>query len=110
MSINLNFEQKQAVIHTGSPLLVIAGPGSGKTRVIIERVMHLVRSGIKPSEILCLTFSEKATNEMKQRLEKLTDIAEMEISTFHSFAKEVLDDNVLDSGIGMSSGVIKRSA
>lgn len=110
MSVNLNFEQKQAVTHSGSPLLVIAGPGSGKTRVIIERVMHLVRSGIKPSEILCLTFSEKAAEEMKQRLEKLIDIAEMEISTFHSFAKEVLDDNVLDSGVGMSSGVIKRSA
>jgi ATP-dependent DNA helicase UvrD/PcrA len=110
MSINLNYEQKQAVTHTGSPLLVIAGPGSGKTRVIIERVMYLIRSGIKPSEILCLTFSEKAAEEMKQRLEKLVDITEMEISTFHSFAMEVLDDNVLDSGIGMSSGVIKRSA
>lgn len=110
MSVNLNFEQNQAVIHSGTPLLVIAGPGSGKTRVIIERVMHLVRSGIKPSEILCLTFSEKAAEEMKQRLEKLIDITEMEISTFHSFAKDVLEDNVLDSGIGMSSGVIKRSA
>lgn len=110
MSVNLNFEQKQAVMHSGSPLLVIAGPGSGKTRVIIERVMHLVRSGIKSSEILCLTFSEKAAEEMKQRLEKLIDITEMEISTFHSFAKDVLDDNVLDSGVGMSSGVIKRSA
>ena len=110
MSINLNFEQKQAVTHTGTPLLVIAGPGSGKTRVLIERVMHLVRSGVKPSEILCLTFSEKAAEEMKQRLEKLVDITEMEISTFHSFTKDVLEDNVLDSGVGLSSGIIKRSA
>lgn len=110
MSINLNFEQKQVVTHSGNPLLVIAGPGSGKTRVLIERVMHLVRSGVKPSEILCLTFSEKAAEEMKQRLEKLVDITEMEISTFHSFAKDVLEDNVLDSGVGLSSGVIKRSA
>lgn len=110
MSVNLNFEQNQAVTHSGSPLLVIAGPGSGKTRVIIERVLHLVRSGIKPSEILCLTFSEKAADEMKQRLEKLIDVSEMEISTFHSFAKDVLEDNVLDSGIGSSGGVIKRSA
>lgn len=110
MSVNLNFEQKQAVTHSGSPLLVIAGPGSGKTRVIIERVMHLVRSGVKSSEILCLTFSEKAAEEMKQRLEKLIDVTEMEINTFHSFAREVLEDNVLDSGIGMSSGVIKKSA
>ena len=110
MTISLNFEQNQAVQHSGSPLLVIAGPGSGKTRVIIERVMHLVRSGINPSEILCLTFSEKAAEEMKQRLEKLVDVTEMEISTFHSFSKETLEDNILDSGIGMSSGVIKRSA
>ena len=96
--------------HSGSPLLVVAGPGSGKTRVIIERVMHLARSGIKPSEILCLTFSEKAAEEMKHRLEGLIDVTDMEISTFHSFAKDVLEDNVLDSGIGMSSGVITRSA
>ena len=65
MSINLNSEQEQAVRHSAGPLLVIAGPGSGKTRVIIERVKHLVDSGIKPSEILCLTFSEKAADEMK---------------------------------------------
>lgn len=110
MSLELNFEQKQAVQHSGSPLLIIAGPGSGKTRVIIERVMSLVRSGIKPSEILCMTFSEKAAQEMKQRLEKQIDISEMEISTFHSFAKDILEDNVLDSGVGLSSGVIKRSA
>ncbi|NOJ28369.1 MAG: ATP-dependent helicase, partial [Nitrososphaera sp.] len=110
MSVDLNFEQKQAVTHSGSPLLVIAGPGSGKTRVIIERVMHLLKTGVKPSEILCLTFSEKAAEEMRQRLEKMTDITDMEISTFHSFAKQVLEDNVLDSGVGMSSGVIKRSA
>ena len=110
MPVNLNSEQTEAVQHSGSPLLVIAGPGSGKTRVIIERVLHLVRTGTKPSEILCLTFSEKAAEEMKQRLEKAIDVAEMGISTFHSFAKEVLEDNVLDSGIGMSSGVIKRSA
>ena len=110
MSINLNSEQEQAVRHSAGPLLVIAGPGSGKTRVIIERVKHLVDSGIKPSEILCLTFSEKAADEMKQRLEKIIDVTEMEISTFHSFTKGVLEENVLDSGIGMSSGIIKRSA
>jgi DNA helicase-2/ATP-dependent DNA helicase PcrA len=109
MSISLNSDQQKAVTHSGGPLLVVAGPGSGKTRVIIERVLHLVENGLKPSEVLCLTFSEKAAEEMKQRLEKLIDITEMDISTFHSFAKDVLDDNVLDSGIGMSSGVINRS-
>ena len=110
MAASLNDEQLKAVTHEGGPLLVVAGPGSGKTRVIIERVIHLVNKGLKPSEILCLTFSEKAAEEMKQRLEKVMDVAEMSIITFHSFAKEVLEDNVLDSGIGLSSGVIKRSA
>jgi len=90
MAISLNPEQQKAVAHEGSPLLVLAGQGSGKTRVIIERVLHLVEKGIKPSEILCLTFSEKAAEEMKQRLEKLIDTTEMDISAFHSFAKNFL--------------------
>ena len=68
MGVSLNADQRKAVEHQGGPLLVVAGPGSGKTRVIIERVMHLVKKGLKPSEILCLTFSEKAAGEMKQRL------------------------------------------
>ncbi|MGI0015366.1 MAG: ATP-dependent helicase, partial [Nitrososphaera sp.] len=110
MFVSLNAEQMKAVTHEGGPLLVVAGPGSGKTRVIIERVIHLAGKGVKPSEILCLTFSEKAAEEMKHRLEKVMDVSEMDISTFHSFAKDVLEDNVLDSGVGLSSGVIKRSA
>lgn len=108
--INLNPAQKKAVVHKGSPLLVIAGPGSGKTRVITERVVELVNSGIKPSEILCLTFTEKAAEEMEQRLEKRVDTAEMDIRTFHSIAKTILEDNVLESGVGIASGIIQKSA
>jgi DNA helicase-2/ATP-dependent DNA helicase PcrA len=110
MPASLNAEQRNAVEHQGGPLLVVAGPGSGKTRVIIERIIHLTGRGIKPAEILCLTFSEKAAEEMKLRLEKVIDISEMDVSTFHSFAKEVLEDNVLDSGVGVSAGVITKSA
>lgn len=110
MSAGLNPDQLRAVTREGGPLLIAAGPGSGKTRVIIDRVIHLVKKGLKPSEILCLTFSEKAAEEMRQRLEKEMDASEMEISTFHSFAKDVLEDNVLDSGIGSTSGVLKKSA
>lgn len=110
MAASLNAEQRQVVEHKGGPLLVIAGPGSGKTRVIIDRVVHLTKQGIKPSEILCLTFSEKAAEEMKQRLEKIIDVSDMDVSTFHSFANEVLEDNVLDSGVGVSAGVITKSA
>ncbi|MBT4325881.1 MAG: UvrD-helicase domain-containing protein, partial [Candidatus Nitrosopelagicus sp.] len=63
-----NPEQQTAIEHTGSPLLVTAGPGSGKTRVITERIKFLLKTGLKPSEILCLTFSEKAANELKERI------------------------------------------
>ena len=87
MPIRLNKEQKAAVTHTGSPLLVSAGPGSGKTRVITERVKFLIKNGhAKPSEILCLTFTVKAAEVMKNKLEEDgTDAAEIEISHFHSF-------------------------
>jgi len=106
---DLNPNQREAVVHENSPLLIVAGPGSGKTRVIIERILHLVKNGIKPSEILCLTFTKKATEEMSQRLED-QDITDVEVSTFHSFAKSILDDNVLESGVNISSGIIKRSS
>lgn len=109
MGIELNSEQSKAVSHMGTPLLIVAGPGSGKTRVIIERIIHLVNSGVKPSEILCLTFTKKATEEMSQRLEN-QNITDVEISTFHSFAKSILEDNVLESGVNISSGIIIRSA
>ena len=107
--MELNSSQKLAVEYNEGPLLVVAGPGSGKTRVIIERILHLINSGIKPTETLCLTFTKKATEEMSQRLEN-HDITDVEINTFHSFAKSILDENVLESGVNISSGVIKRSA
>lgn len=111
MTLNLNKEQKEAVEHSGSPLLVSAGPGSGKTRVIVERINHLIKNGLKPSDILCLTFSEKAALVMKDRLDEMgVDTSEMQISTFHSFCHDILLENVLDSGIGIGSGVINRSS
>ncbi|PIW32576.1 MAG: hypothetical protein COW27_03610 [Nitrosopumilales archaeon CG15_BIG_FIL_POST_REV_8_21_14_020_37_12] len=108
--LQLNPDQLSAVEHKDSPLLVAAGPGSGKTRVIVERIIYLLKNGLKPSEILCLTFSEKAAQEMKERLEKIIDVTDMQISTFHSFCHDVLGDNVLDSGIGIGSGVMTRSS
>ena len=68
----LNSSQKQAVEHLDGPLLVSAGPGSGKTRVIVERIRFLIENGhAKKSEILCLTFSEKAAQVMSDRLEEI---------------------------------------
>mgnify|MGYP001232306071 CR=1 FL=1 len=112
----MKFDKKKlaAIEHIGSPLLVTVDPGSGKTRVITERIKFLIKSGLKPSEILCLTFSEKAANELKQRLQDdedikgKIDIAEMEISTYHAFCRNLLLDNTTSTGLGMRGGILDR--
>ena len=85
--MRLNKEQKAAVTHTGGPLLVSAGPGSGKTKVITHRVKFLMeKKKLEASQILCLTFSNKAANVMRTDLDKLMkDAEDVEISTYHSF-------------------------
>ena len=106
--MTLNPSQLRAVTGTGIQL-VLAGPGSGKTRVITEKILYLVDQGVKPDKILALTFSDKAAAEMMERLEKKTNTADLTVSTFHSFALSVLQDNVLDSGLSFSSGIISRA-
>lgn len=83
----LNSEQKDAVVHTGSPLLILAGAGSGKTRVITTKIAYLIQhENILPWQILAVTFTKKAANEMKERAVALEPkAAEAQIKTFHSF-------------------------
>lgn len=83
----LNEEQKQAVVHEGSPLLILAGAGSGKTRVITTKIAYLIKEkGVNPYSILAVTFTKKAANEMKERAVLLEEDADKSfIKTFHSF-------------------------
>ncbi|MDH4226494.1 MAG: ATP-dependent helicase [Deltaproteobacteria bacterium] len=97
----LNGEQKRAVNHGEGPLLIIAGAGTGKTRVITHRIAKLVERGVNPSDILALTFTEKAANEMEERVDRLVPYgySTVWISTFHSFGDRLLRDNALASGL-----------
>ncbi|MBC8554297.1 MAG: UvrD-helicase domain-containing protein, partial [Candidatus Brocadiales bacterium] len=74
---NITDAQKEAITHIDGPLLVIAGAGSGKTRVITRRVGYLVEKGIDPANILSITFTNKAANEMKERLGEFLDLRGM---------------------------------
>jgi len=88
----LNPVQRDAVIHADGPLLVVAGAGSGKTRVLTHRIAHLIREGVSPFEILAITFTNKAADEMKSRVAALVGpVAEkMWVSTFHSACVRIL--------------------
>ncbi len=88
----LNEEQKRAAKHINGPLLIFAGAGSGKTRVIVHRVANLINSGINPHRILCLTFTNKAAGEMKDRLARMLGNASSGLwaGTFHSFGAWML--------------------
>lgn len=100
----LNKEQQQAVQHTEGPLLILAGAGSGKTKVLTVRIAHLLSQGINPYEILAITFTNKAAKEMKSRVEGLVgDVANrIWLSTFHSFCAKFLRFEI-DSFLGYNS-------
>ncbi|MDI9355165.1 MAG: UvrD-helicase domain-containing protein [Cyanobium sp. MAG06] len=96
--ILLNNNQKEAVETIHGPLLILAGAGAGKTKTIVERVLHIIKSGVEPYNILCVTFTNKAAKEMRERI--INRLSEEEliyeykntptVKTFHSLCMSIL--------------------
>src|SRR3972149_5112612 len=107
----LNSQQKEAVITTEGPLLIIAGAGTGKTTAITRRIAHLIEQKLaKPSEILARTFTEKAAGEMEERIDVLVPYGYIDtwISTFHAFGNRILQENAIDLGLSPDFKVLTR--
>ncbi|MCH7529853.1 UvrD-helicase domain-containing protein [Patescibacteria group bacterium] len=116
----LNSRQKEAVLHKNGPLLVIAGAGAGKTKVITNRIFHLIRNGVAPESILAVTFTNKAAKEMKERVEQLLSedstlnfpIKSCDrpfISTFHSLGVHILREHHKVVGISKRFSIFDKS-
>ena len=100
--VDLNEEQLEAVTFGEGPLLIVAGAGTGKTTVITRRIAYLIeQKSLKPEEILAVTFTDKAAEEMEERVDKLLPYGYLDlwISTFHSFAQRILQEYGLDIGL-----------
>lgn len=108
----LNDAQKLVVENPGGPLLVVAGAGTGKTRVIVEKVTRLLKSGIEPQQILALTFTEKAAAEMLDRIITARDqfMLEIPVMTFNSYGGSLLREFNVDIGLGRNHLLLGENA
>ncbi|MBX4189495.1 UvrD-helicase domain-containing protein [Candidatus Parcubacteria bacterium] len=116
---NLNEKQREAVLHTDGPLLILAGAGAGKTKTIAERIRHLVRQGVAPSSILAITFTNKAAKEMRERVSKmLSEDKDLNrpvsmherpfVSTFHALGVHILREQSTKLGIPRQFAIFDR--
>ena len=91
---SLNEMQKEAVLHTDGPLLILAGAGAGKTKTLTHRIAHLIHTGVFPEKILAVTFTNKAAAEMKERVKAILSNRKYDavphVSTFHSLGVFIL--------------------
>ena len=99
---NLTEQQREAVTHKDGPMLVVAGAGSGKTRVVTRRIAWLLQNGVWPQQILAMTFTNKAAREMRERVEALTGQAPQNIGTFHSCCARFLRRDITKLGLGFT--------
>src|SRR5438874_5881676 len=91
--VGLNDRQREAVLHKDGPIMIVAGAGSGKTKVLTTRIAHLMATGVDSFNILGLTFTNKAAKEMKERIEKIlgnNEARNLYIGTFHSVFARIL--------------------
>lgn len=106
---NLTPTQIEAVTHVDGPLMILAGPGSGKTRVVTHRVAYLVQQGVPPWQILALTFTNKAADEMKSRVADLVPGEAVWVGTFHRFCSRLLRKYAPSVGLGQNFSICDTS-
>ena len=108
----LNSRQQEAVLHETGPLLIVAGAGTGKTTVLINRLAYLVlEKGLSTEEILLLTFTEKSAGELEERADKLLPYGYVDlwIHTFHGFCERILREHALDIGLSADFKLISAT-
>ena len=103
---NLNTQQLKAVNHLNGPCLVIAGAGSGKTKVLTARIANLIEKGIPSSNILAITFTNKAAREMRERLETIIPVNQAFVGTFHSLGVRIIRENHQKLGIDQNFTIV----
>lgn len=103
---DLNEAQREAVTHDGGPLLVVAGAGTGKTRVITRRIAWRIQRGLHSSQILAITFTNKAAGEMRSRVEQLIGPSRMWISTFHALGARLLRTEADAAGLSRNFTIL----
>ena len=116
----LNDRQKEAVLQTEGPVLIVAGAGAGKTKTLTHRMLHLIHQGVDPSEILAITFTNKAAHEMRERMDKLLQSdktlnlpisfnSRPFLSTFHSLGVHIIRENAQVLGLNRNFTIFDKN-